>query len=112
MGGQKCYKSEKQKQSIELLQRYWELLLSLQESLLSNQVASATGKMEQIELLLPKIQALIKDNTNEIFTADIQSLLLKIKELQQQIYDYSDYKTKKLKMRKTLKLIKKYYYSC
>lgn len=111
MVGQKCYKSEKQKSIIELLQLYHELLLSLKNAILSDQIEAAEEKMDQVESLLPEIQASIKDNTKEFFIAENQSLLLKIKELQQQIYNYSYYKMEKLKMRRPLKLIKKYYYS-
>lgn len=111
MAGQKCYKNEKQKKIIELLKHYWALLLPFKESLWNNQVEVAEEKMESMELILQELQSSIKNNTDEIFIADIQLLLLKIKELQQQIYDYNFFQIKKLKAKKPHNIVKKYYYS-
>ena len=110
MVGQKCCKNKKQKSIIELLQQYHEQLLSLQAAILSDQIEVAEEKMDKIESLLPELEASVSNNKNENLSAaaDIQSLLLKIQELQQQVNDCFSYRIKKLNAKKP-KDIKKYY---
>ena len=111
MAGPKCYKSEKQKKIIELLKNYLELLLTLKQSIWEGQVEVAEEKMSSMELLMLDLHSSVKNCTDEIFITDIQLLLLKIKELQQQIYDYNFFQVKKLKAKKPHNIVKKYYYS-
>ena len=109
MVGQKCYKSEKQKQIIEQLQRYWEFLLHLKKSLFFQHINTTIQTVQTMESLLNDLQTYTKDNKDVFFTSDIQSILLKIKELQKQIFDYSAYHMKKLGSKKPNKKLKTYY---
>lgn len=110
MAGQRCCKNERQVKIIELLKRYRKLLITSKKAIFSGQLDVAQENMRSMELLLTELQASVKNGPNEVLIADIQFLLLEIKELQQQICDHNSHQLKKLKTKKPNNVIKKYYY--
>ena len=89
MDGQKCYKSEKQKKVINLLQRYWADMVVLNEAMVVGQMKLVARTMDCLEKVLAELQKNFLGCTDLFFTTDFQDLFIKIKELQQQFYNYS-----------------------
>ena len=92
MDGQRWCKNENQKKVIDLLQQYWRDILGLNELVSIGQWKLVEQRMNCLQLSLIELQKFSEMDVDLFVCENVQTMLLKIKELQQQFCDYVLYK--------------------